>query len=178
MPEIEPPTKDDPRRSAVLHEARFLEEKGLAGYTAHRKEADYWRRVNYTLVSLAAILAAVAGGTGLASVLDRRLAGVIALLAAAASAAAAGIGAPNRVAQHQTAATDFIRLAYSLKEFRANSGRYGALEEMLAEFARLTKRWDEVIGSLASVPLPVHRHALEWSTDSDESNGIDKVQRK
>lgn len=155
-----------------------MEEKALEGYTAHRKEADYWRRMNYMLVSLAGILAAVAGGTGLASVLDRRLAGVIALLAAAASAAAAGIGAPNRVAQHQTAATDFIRLAYSLKEFRANTGRYGALEETLAEFARLTKRWDEVIASLAAVPLPVHRHALEWSIESDESNGIPGAQSR
>ncbi len=170
MPEIEPSPQDDLRRSAVLHEARFLEEKGLGGYKAHRKEADYWRRMNYTLVSLAGTLAAVAGGTGLASVIDRRLAGAIALLAAAASAAAAAIGAPNRVGQHQSAATDFYRLAYSLKEFRANTGRYGTRQEMLADFAKLTKRWDQVIASLAAVPLPAHRHALEWSVESEESD--------
>ena len=141
----------------------------MAGYKAHRKEADYWRRMNYMLVSLAGILAAVAGATGLASVLDRRLAGLIALLAAAAAAAAAAIGAPNRVAQHQTAATDFYRLGYSTKEFSANTGRYGTREEMLTDFAKLTKRWDDVIASLAAVPLPAHRHELEWTVESGES---------
>jgi hypothetical protein len=168
MPETEPSAHDDPQRSAILGEATFLEKKALAGYKAHRKEADYWRRMNYMLVSSAGILAAVAGGTGLADLLDRRLAGAIALMAAAASAAAAGIGAPNRVAQHQTAATDFYRLAYSLREFCENAGRYSPRQEVLANFAKLTKRWDEVIASLVAVPLPAHRHELEWSIRSDQ----------
>lgn len=99
-------------------EIRDLADSARKAVDDYLKSARWWGRVHLTLGLPAAIIATVSGATGLASTTSRVPAGILALCAAAMSAAASFLGseakvitAEQRAAALATVATDARLLA-------------------------------------------------------------------
>jgi hypothetical protein len=78
---------------------------------AHQFEYRRWSRLSVWLVLTAAILATLAGATAFASLVDRKIVGITALISALLSAIASRLGADKRASAHRVAATTYSLLA-------------------------------------------------------------------
>jgi hypothetical protein len=106
----------DPR-DEIRKEAERVHEAALFASETQFEYAKRWRRVDRWISSLSALLAATAGVGGLSHVLSARGAGLIAILAAGASAIAASIGAPQTKEKAQVSANAYRALQQDARIF-------------------------------------------------------------
>jgi hypothetical protein len=110
-----------------------------------RRQAAWWRRWNTVLTVTAAVLAALAGATGLATPAYRVLAGLAALGAAALSATASGLGASIRSNEYFSAAATNLKLAGHARVFRTTVAPYVPLDDAVRGFEALCSERDKAI---------------------------------
>jgi len=135
--------KTDDERLAIATEATLIEKKATYASEAQIESSNLWRTVQLWITIPAAILAALAGGTALASTAGRVIAGVIALAAAALSATSASLGAASRVTQHQAAGNAFLALRNAARVFRLVDLPVITLADARAKLASLEAKHDE-----------------------------------
>jgi hypothetical protein len=117
-------------------------------------EAVHWRLINTLLVLSSAILAAVAGASGLASLTSKMVAGLIALGSAALSGGAAALGASSRSTQCQTTAAADSALADDALKFIKTDAPYIDLPSVVAKWEDLCKRRDAIVANAPATKLP------------------------
>lgn len=108
---------DDERLNEIHQEAERVHESATYSAETQFEFAKRWRRVDRSLGSLAAGLAAVAGVGGLSNVFSARWAGLIAVLAALTGAIAASIGAPQTKEKASIAANSYRALQQDARIF-------------------------------------------------------------
>ena len=133
------------RRAAFIDEARQIEHVAESWSKAQSSQGRWWRRTNTLLTVVASVIAAVAGGTILANSRYTVLAGVSALVAAALSAAASGLGAAGRSTEFYSAASANLKLAAHARVFRTTIVQYVPMEQATRSFDSLCDERDKVI---------------------------------
>lgn len=151
MPQSSSANPDD-ERSAIATEAALIEKKATYASEAQFESSILWRTVQLWITIPAALLAALAGGTALASTAGRVIAGGVALAAAALSAISASLGAAARVAQHQSAGNGFLALRNEARVFRLVDLPNFSTEEARAGLAALEAKHDEICSHAALTP--------------------------
>jgi hypothetical protein len=134
-------------RNALVSEARRIERRASIWSSVHRREARMWRRLNTLLVCIAALLAAVSGGTGLTAVLGRDWVAMLALLAAAASAVTAALGASQRASASMNGAIADMTLADSARRYYLTIAPHVSIQEARSHFDRLCEHRDRVVAA-------------------------------
>jgi hypothetical protein len=94
---------EDQPREAMKEELERIEEGAEYSSNSQFEQAKLWRGTNLVLGVPAAVLAAVAGGTALASTAGRVVAGVLALCAAGLGAVMTTLNAARRAEQAHVA---------------------------------------------------------------------------
>lgn len=96
-------TVDDQQRNAISTELARIEEGAEYSSNSQFEQAKLWRGTNLVLGVPAAVLAAVAGATALASTAGRVAAGILALCAAGLGAVMTTLNAARRAEQAHVA---------------------------------------------------------------------------
>lgn len=120
-----------------------IEESATFSAQAQFEQAKYWRAVNLILGVPAAVLAAIAGATALASTTGRMAAGVIALVAAGLSAIATTLNAAQRTEQGQAAGNLYLALQSDARIARETDLPRQSFDEARAALVGLRVRQDE-----------------------------------
>ena len=94
----------DRRRDSMASELRKMIERAEANAQVARRKASSWGRLYFSLGLPAAILAAIAGATALASTAGRVAAGIIALISSGLTAAATFLDSETRRQSHENLA--------------------------------------------------------------------------
>jgi hypothetical protein len=108
------------------------------------EQAKLWRSMNMILGTPAAVLAAIAGGTGLAA--DTPTAGpaILALLAAAFGAALTTLNPSRRVSQAQASANAYLELQTEARQLLTIDLTQLSRDEVRERLTTLTAQRDEV----------------------------------
>lgn len=133
------------RRAAMEREAKRILSADLGLHLPQARGA--LGVANTVLVVLAALLAAAAGATVLASLLGAVGCGLLALAAAAPSGVASALGAANRAAQYTTSAASDSGLADAARVFRTTVVNDLPIDEVGRQFDQLCKRRDTVVNN-------------------------------
>jgi hypothetical protein len=162
---------------AIKDELSRIEESAMFSAQAQFEQAKYWRAVNLILGVPAAVLAAVAGATALASTTGRVPAGIIALVAAGLSAITTTLNAAQRTEQGQAAGNLYLALQSDARIARETDLPRQSFDEARAALAELRVRQDEINQSSA---LPA-RYAYWRARKNIEQGGqryqIDRGER-
>jgi hypothetical protein len=152
---------------AVGVELSRIEEAAMYAGQAQFEQAKYWRAVNLCLGVPAAILAAIAGGTALASTAGRVPAGIVALVAAGLSAITTTLNAAQRTEQAQAAGNLYLALQSDARIAREADLPRQSFDDAREVLAELRKRQDDINASSA---LPA-RFAYWRAKKNIESGG-------
>lgn len=151
----------------TLRELRRIEESAMLSAQAQFEQAKYWRGINLTLGVPAAVLAAIAGATALASTTGRIAAGIIALVAAGLSAITTTLNAAQRTEQAQAAGNLYLALQADARISREIDLPHQSFDEARSALTELRVRQDEINQSSA---LPA-RFAYWRAKKNIESGG-------
>ncbi|QVI19099.1 hypothetical protein KHQ06_21810 [Nocardia tengchongensis] len=110
-------------RNALSLDAQRIEYMAYIWGGVYRMESTWWRRFHTVVNATAAVLAAIAGSAGLASLVSHTVAGVLALGAAAMSSVAASVGASTRSIAAQSAAIANMELKEAARRFYFTAAR-------------------------------------------------------
>jgi hypothetical protein len=138
-----PPTLP-PELRPIAAEADRLHESVLWSAQIQFEQMKLWRSLNLILGVPAAVLAAVAGGTGLAADTVTSSPAILALVSAGFGAALTTLNPSRRMSQAQAAASAYLEMQTSARQFLSIRLPQGTREEALEELANLTARRDEV----------------------------------
>ena len=152
----EPLTPHEERRHAIIAEAILLEKWANLYTESYRREAISWRRINTSLVVTSALLAAVAGATGLSSLKNQIVAGSIALAAAATSGVATTLGALARSSRNQIAFAADGALSDDSRKFIKTDAPFMSLTDVEAQWATLCKQRNSNVANAPISRLPWH----------------------
>lgn len=152
----EPLTTHEERRQAIIAEAIILEKWANVYTESYRREAISWRRVNTSLVVTSALLAALAGGTGLSSLKNHIVAGLIALVAAATSGVATALAASARSSRNQIAFAADSALSDDSRKFIKTDAPFMSLTDVEAQWATLCKQRNSNVANAPVSRLPWH----------------------
>jgi hypothetical protein len=133
-----------PELEPIAAEADRLHESAKYSSQGQFEQAKLWRGLNAVLGIPAASLAAVSGGTGLASHGDGTLPAILALLAAGFGAVLTTVNASRRMTQAQASANAYLEIQTAIRQFLTIDLTRMTFEEARAELATLTQRRDEV----------------------------------
>jgi hypothetical protein len=164
----------------IRKELSRIEESARFSAQAQFEQAKYWRAVNLTLGVPAAVLAAVAGGTALASTTGRVAAGIIALVAAGLSAITTTLNAAQRTEQAQAAGNLYLALQSDARIARETDLPRQSFDEARRALAELRVRQDEINQSSALPARYAYWRAKKniqgggqrYGIDTDETEGI------
>jgi hypothetical protein len=131
------------RLDAIRHELERIEESAKWSAQGQFSQAKQWRFVNLTFGVPASALAALAGGTALASAAGRVPAGVIALISAALGAVLTTLNASRRANQASSAANAYLEIQTAARQARLIDLTSQDFEEARAVLGELTARRDE-----------------------------------
>jgi hypothetical protein len=158
---------------AISTELGRIEESAKFSAQAQFEQAKYWRAVNLILGVPAAVLAAIAGATALASTTGRVTAGVIALVAAGLSAITTTLNAAQRTEQGQAAGNLYLALqsdARIAREADLPRQTFGEARDALAD---LRVRQDEINQSSALPARYAYWQAKKNIERGDQDYAID-----
>lgn len=139
----------DDETTAVAVEAALIEKNAYYASEAQFVASSLWSATHLWVTIPAAILAAIAGGTALATTAGRLVAGGVALAAAALSAISASLGAPARVAQHESAGSSFLALRNAARVFRLVALPQMSYGDARAKLTSLEAQHDEITSHAA-----------------------------
>lgn len=128
----------------IAREADRLHESVLWSAQGQFEQTKLWRSFNLIFGLPAAVLAAIAGGTGLAATESTQVPGVLALVAAGFGAALTTLNPSRRVSQAQASANAYLEVQTEARQFVLI--RLPTLEpaEALDELASLTERRNDI----------------------------------
>lgn len=129
---------------SVAQELDRLHESVLWSGQGQFEQMKLWRSLNLVLGVPAAVLAAVSGGTGLASTHLTKTPAILALIAAAFGAALTTLNPSRRVAQSQASANAYLELQTSLRQLLTIKLVDMSKQEAMDELGNLSDRRDEV----------------------------------
>ncbi|MGW2661387.1 hypothetical protein ACWCW7_10525 [Nocardia tengchongensis] len=144
-------------RNALSLDAQRIEYMAYIWGGVYRMESTWWRRFHTAVNASAAVLAAIAGSAGLASLVSHTVAGVLALGAAAMSSVAASVGASTRSTAAQAAAIANMELKEAARRFYFTVAPYLPFDEVRKEFDDLCAHRNRVVASVPSTHLPAYR---------------------
>jgi hypothetical protein len=125
-------------------EVRVLHESVMWSGQTQFEQMKLWRMMNYLLGVPAAVLAAIAGGTGLAATKSEAVPGVLALMAGGFSAALTTLNPSRRVTQAQASANAYLELQTVARQLLTVRLPKMSRDDAEQELSELTARRDEV----------------------------------
>ena len=133
-----------PELVSTGEEADRLHESALYSGQGQFEQMKLWRTMNLVLGVPAAVLAAVAGGTGLAAKGHTLVPGILALIAAGFGAALTTLNPSRRVTQSQTAANAYLELQTAIRQFLLIDLGTSKVPDARDRLSELTALRDEV----------------------------------
>lgn len=128
----------------IADEVHRIHESVLWSAQVQFEQMKFWRAMNSVFGVPAAVLAAVAGGTGLAADEATSVPGVLALLAAGFGAALTALNPSRRVSQAQAAANAYLELQTAARQLLLIDLAPMPAVEAREHLTNLTARRDEV----------------------------------
>lgn len=138
-------------KKPIKEELKTLEESAMFSSQSQFEQAKFWRGVNILLGVPAAVLAAIAGATGLASVSNRVSAAYLALAAAGLGALVTALNTDRRTTQAHSAANAYLEVQTGARQLREVDLDVIDYEEARTRLQELTARRDE-INKQADIP--------------------------
>ena len=138
-------------RKAIFDELKNLEESAMYSSQSQFEQAKFWRGVNIIFGAPAAVLAAVSGATGLASVSNRVTAAYLALVSAGLGALVTALNADRRSTQAHSAANAYLEVQTAARQLRQVDLENIKYEDARVKLHELTARRDE-INKTADIP--------------------------
>jgi hypothetical protein len=135
---------EDQQRQAIADELQRIEEGAEYSSNSQFEQAKLWRGTNLALGVPAAVLAAVAGGTALASTAGRVVAGILALCAAGLGAVMTTLNAARRAEQAHVAGNAYLGLRNDARRLRTIDLPGQAIDEARQTLEELTGREMEI----------------------------------
>jgi hypothetical protein len=139
------------RVQAIENELLRIEEGAEHSSQSQFEQAKLWRGTNLVLGVPAAVLAAVAGGTALASTAGRVAAGILALCAAGLGAVMTTLNAARRAEQAHVAANSYLSVRNDVRRLRTIELPGLEFDDAKQALAELTGRENE-INQAAPIP--------------------------
>lgn len=149
----------------IRKEAERVHESAMSSAQTQFEYAKSWRRVDRWLGGLSALLAAVAGATGLSEVASARGAGLIALVAAGIGAVAATIGAPKTKDRAHSSANAFLAVQQDARIFINVDLPQLEAEEAREQLETLVARLQE-LNATAEIPSAKAWNQAKQAIDS------------
>lgn len=134
----------DRTREELDKELLRLEESATYSAQSQFEQSKIWRGLNLLIGGPAAMLAAISGGTGLASASNRTTAAVLALVAAGLGAIVTTLNAAGRADRAHTAANSYLSIQTEIRQLRNLDLPTADLDEARARLAKLTSRLQDV----------------------------------
>lgn len=128
----------------IAQEADRLHESVLWSAQGQFEQTKLWRSFNLVFGLPAAVLAATAGGTGLAASDSTQLPGVLALIAAGFGAALTTLNPSRRVSQAQASANAYLEVQTEARQFVLVRLRTLEPAEALEHLTALTERRNDI----------------------------------
>lgn len=160
------------QREVLIAEAELMEARHQAWANAQTLQAAWWRRWDTVIKTSASVLAAAAGGAGLASAMFRSAAGVAALAAAVLSAMGGAFGSSARTEEYFGAATVNQTLADQARDFRTTIAPFAPMDQVQQRYAELCEKRDGVV---SNAPLRLGVRAVRLFRGHRAPTGIDKA---
>jgi hypothetical protein len=135
---------DDGQRQAIADELRRLEEDATYASQSQFEASKFWRLWHWTLGIPAAVLAAVAGFTGLASVTGRIPAAILALIAAVMGGLLTVVEPNKRGRQAQAAGVAYNEVRVGARQARSVYLPSAQIEEGRRRLSGLTEQKNQV----------------------------------
>jgi hypothetical protein len=135
---------DDSQRTEIADELRRLEEDATYASQSQFESSKFWRLWHWLLGIPAAILAAIAGFTGLASVAGRVPAAILALVAAVLGGLLTTVEPNKRVRQGQTAGVAYNEVRIGARQARLVDLPAAKLEDARSQLHELTEQKQQV----------------------------------
>jgi hypothetical protein len=135
----------------IRKEVSRIEESARYSSQSQLEQAKLWRAVNLLLGLPAAVLAAIAAGTGLASAAGRVPAAILALIAAGFGAALTTLNASRRMNQAQSSGNAYLALETAARQLGRIDLSGMTEDEARAALGELTSRRDE-LNQTADIP--------------------------
>jgi hypothetical protein len=135
---------EDQRRQAISDELERIEEGALYSSNSQFEQAKQWRGVNLALGIPASVLAAIAGGTALATTAGRVAAGVIALIAAGLGAVLTTLNAARRSEQAHISGNAYLALRNDARRARMIDLAGQSFDDARQALAELAARESEI----------------------------------
>jgi hypothetical protein len=128
----------------IAEEAHRIHESALWSAQGQFEQMKLWRAMNMLLGVPAAVLAAIAGGAGLAATEATNGPGVLALISAGFGAALTTLNPSRRVGQAQASANAYLEIQTAARQFMAIRLPKLGHDEAMDDLAILTARRDEI----------------------------------
>ena len=135
---------EDQQRQAITAELSRIEEGAEHSSNSQFEQAKLWRGTNLVLGVPAAVLAAVAGATALASTAGRVVAGILALCAAGLGAVMTTLNAARRAEQAHVAGNAYLGLRNDARRLRTIDLPALPVSEARQALEELTGRESEI----------------------------------
>jgi hypothetical protein len=135
----------------IYAELEVLEESAMFSGQSQFEQAKFWRGINLLIGAPAALFAAIAGVTGLASVSNQKMAAYFALAAAGLGALVTALNADRRSTQAHSAANAYLEIQTAARQLRLVDLDEMKYKEARASLRDLTNRRDE-INKTADIP--------------------------
>lgn len=134
----------DEAREALRDELLRLEESATYSAQSQFEQSKIWRGTNLVIGGPAAVLAAIAGGTGLASASNRTTAAVMALISAGLGAVVTTLNAASRADRAHTAANSYLSIQTEARQLRNLDLPSMELTDARSKLDELTTRLQEI----------------------------------
>ena len=138
-------------RAELIKEAERIHESALYSGQTQFEYSKSWRTVDRWLGAVSAGVAAVAGVTGLASILPAPTVGLVAISAAGLGAVASSLGAPKTKTQAHASANAYLALQQDARIFINVDVNNLPLSEARDRLANLVSRVQE-LNATAEIP--------------------------
>jgi hypothetical protein len=135
---------DDLQRKEIGEELRRLEEDATYASQSQFETSKFWRLWHWLLGVPAAVLAAIAGFTGLASVAGRVPAAILALIAAVLGGLLTTVEPNKRVRQGQAAGVAYNEVRVGARQARLVDLPAAQLDDARSELRELTEQKQQV----------------------------------
>lgn len=166
-------------KEEISKESERIEESSKFSAQAQFAQAKLWRGVNLLVGVPAAVLAALAGASGLASATNRYTAAYLALAAAGFGALLTVLNANRRMQQAHAAANAYLEIQTAARQLRLIDLPNLTYDDARSELQELTARRDE-INKTADIPAwiayvlgkaQIKKGRQDYEIDKEGSNG-------
>jgi CheY-like chemotaxis protein len=153
---------DQDTREAISRQLSKIEEAVTWSAQGQLEAAKLWRTANLYVGAPAALLAAAAGVTVLASTTGRMAAGIVAIAAAGLGAVATILNAPKRAEIAESAGNKYLAIQQDASIAREVDLPRQGVEEARLALHKLAARRQEVNAGVTAIPRLAYRRARRY----------------